>query len=233
MSSTDPAVAALDRITLKDWLERRRLPLADPALVPELLLPRRLRHPLRQGLGLGRPALLLQPLGPGRERRQRRLADLARRPGAAGRAHGRACGVERHAGTVVSLRRTAAGVEALCFTLEGGMARSYLVRARKAICAMPVYVAARVVEGIRDLGFDPKRHTPSYAPWMVANFLMKAFPRELPHAPLSWDNVVYGEPGLGYVVSTHQDIRVRRPRRPCSLPTSRCPTAVPTRRASG
>jgi hypothetical protein len=46
---------------------------------------------------------------------------------------------------------------------------------------------------------------------MVANFLMKDFPRELPHAPLSWDNVVYQEPGLGYVVSTHQDIRVAPP----------------------
>ena len=29
--------------------------------------------------------------------------------------------------------------------------------------------------------------------------------------PLSWDNVVYQEPGLGYVVSTHQDIRQRPP----------------------
>ncbi len=41
----------------------RRLPLAHPALVPELLLPRRLRHALRPGLGLGRPALFLQAAG--------------------------------------------------------------------------------------------------------------------------------------------------------------------------
>jgi hypothetical protein len=40
---------------------------------------------------------------------------------------------------------------------------------------------------------------------------MKAFPAERGDAPLSWDNVVYQEPGLGYVVSTHQDIRVRPP----------------------
>jgi hypothetical protein len=46
---------------------------------------------------------------------------------------------------------------------------------------------------------------------MVANFLLKRFPEELPRAPLSWDNVVYQEPGLGYVVSTHQDIRVAPP----------------------
>jgi hypothetical protein len=47
----------------------------------------------------------------------------------------------------------------------------------------------------------------------VANFLMKDFPAELPEAPLSWDNVVYQEPGLGYVVSTHQDIRAAPPRK--------------------
>ena len=52
---------------------------------------------------------------------------------------------------------------------------------------------------------------PTYAPWLVANFLMKGFPSELPAAPLSWDNVVYQGPGLGYVVSTHQDIRAAPP----------------------
>lgn len=122
-----------------------------------------------------------------------------------------ASGVARMAGTAVSLRRAGDGVEALCFTLKDGVAETYLVRARKAICAMPVYVAARVVEDIAAFGFDPRRHTPSYAPWMVANFLMKGFPAELPEAPLSWDNVVYQEPGLGYVVSTHQDIRAAPP----------------------
>ena len=120
-------------------------------------------------------------------------------------------GVPRRAGTAVSLKRVKDGVEALCFTLDGGVARTFLVRARKAVCAMPLYVAARVVEHIRELGFDPRVHMPVYAPWMVANFLMKDFPRELPDAPLSWDNVVYQEPGLGYVVSTHQDIRATPP----------------------
>ena len=41
--------------------------------------------------------------------------------------------------------------------------------------------------------------------------VMKQFPRERPHMPLCWDNVVYQEPGLGWVVSTHQDIRVAPP----------------------
>ena len=124
---------------------------------------------------------------------------------------GTASGIARRPGTAVSLRRTGTGVETLCFTLAGGVAQTFVVRARKAICAMPLYVAARVVENIGALGFDPKLHMPIYVPWLVANFLMKAFPAELPAAPLSWDNVVYQEPGLGYVVSTHQDIRAAPP----------------------
>jgi hypothetical protein len=123
----------------------------------------------------------------------------------------KASGIARRAGTAVSLRTVAGGVEALCFTLEAGVPRTFIVKARKAICAMPLYVAARVVESIGEIGFDAKQHTPTYAPWMVANFLMKAFPAELPASPLAWDNVVYQEPGLGYVVSTHQDIRVTPP----------------------
>lgn len=120
-------------------------------------------------------------------------------------------GIARRPGTAVSLRRTASGVEALCFTLVGGVVQTCLIRSRKAICAMPLHVAARVIEGIADIGFDPKAHMPAYAPWLVANFLMKAFPAELPAAPLSWDNVVYQGVGLGYVVATHQHIRAAPP----------------------
>jgi hypothetical protein len=124
-----------------------------------------------------------------------------------------ASGSRRKKGTAVSLHKTAKGVEAICFELIDGVPRTYKVRARKAVCAMPLFVANRVVDNIQDFGFDPKRHMPTYAPWMVANFLMKDFPLERPHVPLSWDNVVYQEPGLGYVVSTHQDIRVMPPKK--------------------
>jgi hypothetical protein len=130
-------------------------------------------------------------------------------PIAAGLDH--AAGNRRRAGSVVSLTEDKRGVTALCFELVDGQPRSYTVRARKAICAMPLFVAARVVPAIKDYGFDAARDLPRYAPWMVANFLMHTMPRELPHAPLSWDNVVYGGKGLGYVVSTHQDIRVAPP----------------------
>jgi len=210
-SSSDSAFDDLDRITLKDWLDRNGYRSAT--------LHWYLNYCCRDDYGTrydkvsawaglhyycsrwgkaanaGNGAWLTWPGG---------MAPVADKMAAAS-------GVVRLAGTAVSLRRVDNGVEALCFTLKNGVAETYLVRARKAICAMPLYVAARVVENIAAFGFDPKRHTPAYAPWMVANFLMKGFPAELPEAPLSWDNVVYQEPGLGYVVSTHQDIRAAPP----------------------
>ncbi len=211
LSSEDPQWQALDQITLKDWLTQNGY--TAPTLHWYLNYCCRDDYGTRydqvsawaglhyycsrwgQAANAGNGAWLtwpggLQPLASGLER---------------------ASGIQRRGGTVVSLKETATGIEALCFTLKDGQPHSYLVRARKAICAMPLYVAARVVENIAAYGFDPAKHSPAYAPWLVANFLLKRFPHELPDQPLCWDNVVYSEPGLGYVVSTHQDIRVRPP----------------------
>jgi hypothetical protein len=113
-SSQDPAWQALEH-HLEAVDGARRLYLAHAALVSQLLLPRRLRHALRPGIGMGRPALLLQPLGPGGQCRQWRLADLAGRHAAGRPAMEQASGVKRMAGTVVSLTTTSNGVEALCF----------------------------------------------------------------------------------------------------------------------
>jgi hypothetical protein len=210
-SSSDPAFDGLDRITLKDWLDQNGY--SSPTLHWYLNYCCRDDYGTRydkvsawaglhyycsrwgQAANAGNGAWLTWPGG---------MQPVAT-------AMARASGIRRMAGTAVSLKKTPTGVEALCFALEDGVARTWLVRARKAICAMPTYVAARVVQDIASYGFDAKLHAPSYAPWMVANFLMKAFPRERPATPLSWDNVVYQEPGLGYVVSTHQDIRVTPP----------------------
>jgi hypothetical protein len=210
-SSSDPAFDGLDTITLKAWLDQQGY--TSPTLHWYLNYCCRDDYGTRydkvsawaglhyycsrwgQAANAGNGAWLTWPGG---------MQPLAK-------AMAEASGARRHAGTCVSLARAGEGIEALCFVLENGVPRTYTVKARKAVCAMPVFVAARVVKDIAALGFDAKRHTPAYAPWMVANFLMKEFPRELPEVPLSWDNVVYQEPGLGYVVSTHQDIRVTPP----------------------
>ncbi|KAF0814732.1 hypothetical protein IGB42_00787 [Andreprevotia sp. IGB-42] len=91
--------------------------------------------------------------------------------------------------------------------------RTLRIRARKAICAMPLHVAAHVVEPMRALGFDTRDHMPAHAPWLVSNFVFDQFPAEAQGVPLAWDNVVYGSNSLGYVVATHQLIRAARPER--------------------
>ncbi|KQQ86844.1 NAD(P)/FAD-dependent oxidoreductase [Massilia sp. Leaf139] len=213
LSSLDPMYAALDRISFKDWLDREAY--RSPGLHWYL------NYCCRDDYG-ARYERISAWAG---------LHYFAGRSGHAANAEDAAVltwpgglaplvasiaarsGIERRPGTAVSVRQSGEGVEALCFRLENGVPRTFLVRARKAICAMPLFVAARVVEGIARFGFDPKRDLPAYAPWLVANFVMKTAPREEHEThgdlPLAWDNVVQSEPGLGYVVSTHQDIRVQ------------------------
>lgn len=209
LGSTDAAHAGLDRISFKAWLEREGY--RSPSLHWYLNYCCRDDYGARydrisawaglhyfagrngQAANAEDAAVLTWPGG---------LAPLAQAMAARS-------GVQRRAGTAVSLRQAGSRVEALCFRLDAGMPTTYLVRARKAICAMPLFVAARVVDDIAAFGFDRARHLPDYAPWMVANFVMRRPPREQGELPLAWDNVVQSEPGLGYVVSTHQEIRVQ------------------------
>jgi len=75
------------------------------------------------------------------------------------------------------------------------------LEARAAILAVPRFVAARLVQpeqsAVQAQGF-------SYAPWAVANITLDRLPAERGGAPLSWDNVTYRSPLLGYVTATHQ-----------------------------
>jgi len=115
-------------------------------------------------------------------------------------------------GSVAQLHANSGGVEALVITLDGAP-KAVRIKARQAIAAMPLHVLQHVFADAGGYGFLPARDVPAYAPWVVSNFVMHAFPEERPGAPLSWDNVLYKEPGLGYVVSTHQEIRASRPER--------------------
>lgn len=71
------------------------------------------------------------------------------------------------------------------------------VRAERVICALPRFVAARVVEGA------PGADDASYGAWMVANLHLRDRPGERGFPPC-WDNVLYDSPSLGYVSATHQ-----------------------------
>ena len=52
-----------------------------------------------------------------------------------------------------------------------------------------------------------------YSPWFTANLTLDRMPHESARgAPLSWDNVIYDSPSLGYVDATHQSLRTREDR---------------------
>ena len=66
--------------------------------------------------------------------------------------------------------------------------------------ATPHFVASRLVKSEKaSISADAF----SYSPWAVANITLSKLPAGK-GAPLSWDNVVYNSPLLGYVVATHQ-----------------------------
>ena len=108
--------------------------------------------------------------------------------------------------SAVRIRESEAHVEVLLRDNDSG-ARS-LLHARQVICAMPLMVAARVVENAAAYGLLAGRG--DYAPWLVSNVVLHRFPAEGASEALAWDNVIHGSGGLGYV---NQLIRVAKPAR--------------------
>jgi len=80
------------------------------------------------------------------------------------------------------------------------------LEAERVIFAAPLFLVPYVIKDA-----PPERVAASrefqYAPWLVANLTLKSAPANRAGAPLSWDNVIYDSPGLGYVVATHQALR--------------------------
>ncbi|HQZ45104.1 MAG TPA: NAD(P)-binding protein [Usitatibacteraceae bacterium] len=86
--------------------------------------------------------------------------------------------------------------------------RSVEIRAEHVIWAAPFAFAARALAGapealVRALG------SWEYAPWLTANLTLSEPPYVHHGAPLSWDNVIHDSASLGYVVATHQDVATR------------------------
>jgi hypothetical protein len=106
------------------------------------------------------------------------------------------------------------GIEVLCVRIDKqNVPSTFVLKARRVVCAMPLFVALHVIPNLAASGFEASRDLPPRAPWLVSNFLMDGMPREAQGVPLAWDNVVYRGEGLGYVVSTHQLIRLSPPQR--------------------
>jgi protoporphyrinogen oxidase len=85
-----------------------------------------------------------------------------------------------------------------------------VVAAEQCILAIPQFVASRILkdeERIKKVGAHLH-----YTPWMVANLTVNTL-EERAGAPLSWDNVLYDSPSLGYVEATHELVQQRIPKR--------------------
>jgi protoporphyrinogen oxidase len=99
---------------------------------------------------------------------------------------------------VTSVVPSDGGVDVLMLSRDGAHARG--VHAKQVIFAAPQFIAARVINGYRDV------HDFVYGSWLVANLTLSRHPAS--HGfPVCWDNVLYESPALGYVVATHQSGR--------------------------
>ncbi len=89
--------------------------------------------------------------------------------------------------------------------------RAIEIRAEHVIWAAPFGLAARSSpspsgEGRGEGNLAAALRTYDYAPWLTANLTLSEPPHIDHGAPLSWDNVIYDSPSLGYVVATHQGV---------------------------
>jgi hypothetical protein len=85
--------------------------------------------------------------------------------------------------------------------------RAVRFKAEHVIWSSPLFVLPHVAEDLPPAIAGTAR-AGSYAPWLVANLTLDALPPDGAGASLAWDNVLYDSAGLGYVVATHQRVRV-------------------------
>jgi len=80
---------------------------------------------------------------------------------------------------------------------------TYTIVAQKVIMACPQFVNKKILKNIKRNSLDYDRL--SYAPWLVANITLNG--SSIPGLQtLSWDNVPYGRPSVGYVYAGHQNV---------------------------
>ncbi|MBI2306064.1 MAG: NAD(P)-binding protein [Rhodocyclales bacterium] len=209
-SSRDPALLALDRLSMRDWLRREGF--ASPNLHWYV------DYTCRDDYGAGSEVVSAWAgihYFACRNGEARDVADdivLTAPDGNAWLARGLAAGVRGRTLTgAVAFRveetgRGRSGAVEVDLWLPAEQ-RSLRVVAGQLIWAAPVYPLPHVLAG-HDAVKQAARAW-SHAPWLVANVTLSALPVERPGAPLAWDNVLHDSPGLGYVVSTHQQLRQR------------------------
>lgn len=81
------------------------------------------------------------------------------------------------------------------------------IQADQLIWAAPLFLVPHVFAGHDSLKSAARTFT--HAPWLVANLTLSQLPENRAGVATAWDNVLYDSPALGYVVATHQQMRLR------------------------
>jgi len=199
LSSRDPKLLALDRITFRDWLLREGYTAPGLHWLTD--------YACRDDYGTsaaqtsawaglhyfacrdGEGQVLTAPEG---------NAWLAR--GLARAAGGR---VQPNA---LVFRVEERGKEHVCDVYLAAEKRSIRIVSRELIWAAPLFLIPHVFSAPRPEWLAGIRGA-EYAPWVVANLTLTEAPQTRAGHPLAWDNVLHDSPALGYVVATHQAIR--------------------------
>ncbi len=105
---------------------------------------------------------------------------------------------------VTRIATTRQGVEVDAFNAATQATERW--QAEHCIVALPVFIAARVVQDAPAFLREAAART-RHAPWAVANLHIREPLIDRPGAPPSWDSVIYGAEGLGYVDAMHQSLR--------------------------
>jgi monoamine oxidase len=199
LSSRDPELLALDRITMRDWLLREGY--TAPGLYWHV------DYACRDDYGTaasqtsawaglhyfacrdGEGQVLTAPEG---------NAWLAR-------------GLERATGGRVQQNALVFRVEqgrqeSICDVYLAAENRSIRVVARELIWAAPLFLIQHVFTAPRPEWLAAIKGA-EYAPWLVANLTLSEAPHTRAGHSLAWDNVLHDSPALGYVVATHQQLR--------------------------
>jgi monoamine oxidase len=103
--------------------------------------------------------------------------------------------------TVLRVTEQRHAVQVLAWHEAGARAEQWT--ADRVVLAVPLFVAARLLQNPPE-ALRRAVATQPHAPWLVANLHLAQPLLDRPGAPPSWDNVVYGSAGLGYVAAGHQ-----------------------------
>ncbi|MCB2408226.1 NAD(P)-binding protein [Hymenobacter lucidus] len=102
-----------------------------------------------------------------------------------------------------AVHETPTGVEVLAY--DAATHETLRITAPQVLLATPQFVTRRLLKDVP--GLIQPRQPLHHTPWVVANLTVDGLPQG-PGAPLSWDNVLYGSPSVGYVNANQQELQL-------------------------